>query len=75
MIYMGMYACKHLYISLTCPKYDLIVLNKYTQHCQLCINNTLDGVVAFTIHAASLKYGSYDVGWISHYEKQQTVKE
>ena len=43
-VYMGIYACKHLIFALTCPKYDLIVLIKCAQHCQLRTNNTLTGV-------------------------------
>ena len=48
-----------VYISIPiCLKFDLIVLNKCMQYRQLRMNNTPDGVLVFTMHAANLKYGS-----------------
>ena len=58
-IYMGIYACKRLYFCTNSPKYDLIMLNKYAQNHQLHTNSTLDGVIAFTMGVANLKYSSY----------------
>ena len=46
------------YFAPTCPKYDLIVLNKCMQHCQLCTNNTPTGVVVSTMCVKNYLYGS-----------------
>ena len=45
--------------ALTCPKYDLIVLNKCARHHQLRTNNTLAGIIALTMHSDISLYGSY----------------
>ena len=58
-IYMGIYACKRLYICINSPKYDPKVLNRCVKYCQLRMNNKLTGFIAFTMCAATLKYGSY----------------
>ena len=58
-IYIGIHVCKHLYLCTNSLKCGLIILNKCVQHRQLHINNTLDGIIAFTMHAADLKNGSY----------------
>ena len=52
--YMGIYTCKRLIFTPTCPTYDLIVLNKCVQHYQLHKNNTLAGVVVLTMRV--IKY-------------------
>ena len=55
---MVIYACKRLIFAPKCPKYDPIVLNKCTQHCQLCTNNTPTGVIVSAMHAKNSLYGS-----------------
>ena len=57
-VYMVIYACKHLIFALICPKYDPIVLIKCAQHCQLRTNNILPGVIVLTICAINYLYGS-----------------
>ena len=56
---MGIYVCKRLIFALTCPKYDLNILNKCVQHWQLRITNTIAGVVVSTVRAENYLYGSY----------------
>ena len=58
-IYMGIYACKRLYICIYNPKFDPIVLNKCAQHSQLGTNYNLTGGIAFTMCSTNSKYGSY----------------
>ena len=56
---MGIYAFKCLYICTDSPKYNLIIVNKCIQHCQLRKNNAIDDVVVSTMHSANYLYGSY----------------